>query len=214
MIYKYNGKRYSDVQIVEGYQQGDKRVQQFWYNLCRNQFEKGTSNYGGLTGYDLDDLFQESFVILWKKMESHVIFVRDGRVYATTKGGENEIPDLMGYFMRIARNKYLEMYHSGKYTIELNEVIISSDGGWEEELYGEADPEVMKDRIVMRCLQSMPKSCIEILTMFFYEKKSLEQILAERPENSSYDGLKTRKSKCMTNLKKRIVESFAKEGLR
>lgn len=214
MIFEFRRKSYSDIQIVGAYQTGDKKIQQFWYDKCRSQFGKGTSNYGGLTDYDRDDLFQDSFIILWEKMESHQIYILDGTVHVTTKKGDSIIPDMLGYFMRIVKNKYLEMFHSGIYVIPINEVVASSNENFFEELYWDEDPDVEKDRIVSQSLLSLPKSCLEILTMFYYEKKSLEQILEERPENTSYDGLKSRKSKCMTNLKKRITESFAKAGLR
>lgn len=214
MIFEFRRKSYSDIQIVGAYQTGDKKIQQFWYDKCRSQFGKGTSNYGGLTDYDRDDLFQDSFIILWEKMESHQIYILDGTVHVTTKKGDSIIPDMLGYFMRIVKNKYLEMFHSGKYVIPINEVVASSNENFFEELYWDEDPDVEKDRIVSQSLLSLPKSCLEILTMFYYEKKSLEQILEERPENTSYDGVKSRKSKCMINLKKRITESFAKAGLR
>lgn len=214
MIFEFRRKSYTDIQIVEAYQHGDKKIQQFWYDKCRSQFGKGTSNYGGLTDYDRDDLFQDSFIILWEKMESHQIYTHEGMVHVISKKGDSIIPDMLGYFMRIVKNKYLEMFHSGKYVIPINEVVTSSNDDFFEELYWDEDPDVEKDRIVSQCLLSLPKSCLEILTMFYYEKKSLEQILQERPENNSYDGLKSRKSKCMTNLKKRITESFAKARLR
>ena len=214
MIFEFRRKSYSDIQVVRAYQTGDKKIQQFWYDKCRSQFGKGTSNYGGLTDYDRDDLFQDSFIILWEKFESHQIFIRHGLVYVSSKKGKSILPDMLGYFMRIVKNKYLEMFYSGRYVMPLNEVITSSNDDFFEELYWDEDPEVEKDRIVSQCLLSLPKSCLEILTMFYYEKKSLEQILEERPENSSYDGLKSRKSKCMINLKKKITESFAKAGLR
>lgn len=214
MIFEFRRKSYTDIQIVEAYHSGDKKIQQFWYDKCRSQFGKGTLNYGCLTDYDRDDLFQDSFIILWEKIESHQIYILDGTIHVTSKKGDSEIPDMLGYFMRIVKNKYLEMFHSGKYVMPLNDVVTSSNEDFFAELYWDEDPDVEKDRIVSQCLLSLPKSCLEILTMFYYEKKSLEQILEERPENKSYDGLKSRKSKCMTNLKKRITESFVKAGLR
>ncbi len=214
MIFEFGRKKYSDIQIVEAYRCGDKKIQQFWYSKCRSQFGKGTSHYCGISVYDRDDLFQESFVILWDKFDSGQIYTRDGEVRVLSRKGDSPVPDLLGYFMCIVKNKYLEMLNSGKYDVPLNEVVTGSGENIFEELYWDEDPEVEKGRIVSKCLQSLPKSCIEILTMFYYEKKSLEQILEERPENSSYDGLKSRKSKCMANLKKRITESFEKAGLR
>lgn len=214
MIFEFRRKSYTDVQIVEAYQTGNKKIQQFWYDKCRSQFGKGTSNYGGLTDYDRDDLFQDAFIILWEKMERRQIYNQGDTVHVISKNGDSIVPDLIGYFMRIVKNKYLEMFHSGKYEMPLNEVVTSSNEDFFDELYWDEDPDVEKDRIVSQCLLSLPKSCLEILTKFYYEKKTLEQILEERPENNSYDGLKSRKSKCMTNLKKRITESFTKAGLR
>ena len=147
-------------------------------------------------------------------MESHQIYILEGKVNALSKKGDNIVPDLLGYFMRIVKNKYLEMLHSGKYVITVNEAVTSSNEDFFDELYWDDDPEVEKDRIVSSSLLSLPKSCLDILTKFFYENKTLEQILEEREENTSYDGLKTRKSKCMNNLKKKISESFTKAGLR
>ena len=214
MIYKFRFKTYSDVQIVEAYQTSEKRIQQFWYDKCKDQFGKGTSKYGGLTEYDRDDLFEDSFIILWEKMESYQVYTFKGCVHANSKKGDHIVPDLLGYFMRIVKNKYLEILHSGKYVINVNEAVTYSNEDFFNELYWDVDPEVEKDRIVSSCLLSLPKSCLDILTKFFYENKTLEQILEEREENTSYDGLKTRKSKCLNNLKKKISESFTKAGLR
>lgn len=213
MIFQFRSKKYSDSQIVEAYQTGDRKLQSKWYDRCRDQFGKGTSRYCGITDFELEDLFQNSFVLLWKKIDSGQIYVADSMVRVTTAGGDKPIEDLMGYFMRIVKNKYLEHLRSGKSVMQINEEIVS-DRELIDELYWDEDPEVEKDRLVIHCLQSLPKSCVEILTLFYYEKKSLDQILAERPENNSYDGLKSRKSKCMSSLRKKITESFAKAGLR
>lgn len=213
MTHKFRIQTYSDVQVVEAFQIPENKIQRFWHGKCKDQFGKGVSNYLYLSDYDKDDLFQESFVILWEKMESHQIYVLNGKVHVISKKGDNILPDLIGYFMRIVKNKYLEMLRSGKFAVSINEVITSSDKDIIDELYWDEDPEVEKDRIVSKCLLSLPKSCLEILTKFFYENKTLEQILEERDENTSYDGLKTRKSKCMNNLKKKISESFIKASL-
>lgn len=213
MIFEFRRKSYTDIQIVGAYQNDDKKIQQFWYDKCRSQFGKGTSNYGGLTDLDRDDLFQDSFVILWEKMETSQIYVADNTVFVNTKNGRREIPDLLCYFMRIVKNKYFEMLRTGRYLIPIDVAVTSSAEDTFIDLWWADDPEIERDMIVCQCVLSLPKSCFEILTMFFYEGKTLEQILEERTENTSYNGLKTRKSKCMSNLTKRITESFTKAGL-
>lgn len=214
MIFRFRNKSYTDVRIVEAYRNNEKRVQHFWYDKCRDQFGKATSAYGGITDFEREDLFQNSFILLWEKMENGRIRVENGNVVVSTREGDHPIPDLMGYFMRIVRNKYLELFHAGNKILPVSEAVLAGDEELLDDLYWDEDPEVEKDRIVVFCLQSLPRSCREILTMYYYEKKSLEQILTERPENISYNGLKTRKSKCLITLKSKIAESFAKAGLR
>lgn len=216
MIFNFNNKQHSDAEIVEAYRSGERRLQQWWYDKCRSQFDIGTSRYGGLSDADRDDLFQASFILLWNKMESGQIYTDDDdvTVRVLTMKGDFPVPDLMGYFMRIVKNKYLEKLREGKNMVPLNEVV-TADSDEENDpralfnaLYWDTDPEVETERVIGQCLLSLPKSCIEILTLFYYEGKSLEQILSLRQENTSYDGLKTRKSKCMSNLKKRVAEKL------
>lgn len=216
MLFQFRQKSYSDAQVVEAFRGKVERVERYWYSKCRWQFGKGTSNYGGLTDYVREDLFQEAFILLWEQMERGQIYVLDGEVRVKGRSADHAVPDLMGYFMRIVRIKYLELLRLTHSIVILNEGVTPDDDddeGATDDPYWDDDPEAMKDAIVSRCLLSLPKSCLEILSMFFYEHMSLEQILEARPENNSYDGLKTRKSKCMSNLKSRILDEFGKAGL-
>lgn len=165
MIFRFRQKSYSDTQIVSAYQVTDRKAQQFWYEKCRDQFGKGTSKYRGIADTERKDLFQNSFILLWGKMESKQIYVSGNNVHVTTKEGDNIIPDLLGYFMKIVRNKYLELLRSGKGFIAVNDAVLSSNEDLIDNLYWDEDPEVEKDRIVVQCLQSLPKSCLEILTV-------------------------------------------------
>ena len=72
------------------------------------------------------------------------------------------------------------------------------------------DVEGMKDRIVDECIARMSPSCIDILTMFYYKDMSLDEILAAREENTSKDGLKTAKNKCLNTLKAKVNDEFMK----
>lgn len=52
-------------------------------------------------------------MILWEKIGNGQIFIDDGKVYATRRGGKaTEVPDLGGYFLRIAKNLYHEVLRS------------------------------------------------------------------------------------------------------
>lgn len=207
--------KYADAEVVTAYQLGDKRVMQWWYSTCADAFRRGTAGYGGISYDEREDLMQDAFVLLWEKFESGQVYVdTDGAVKARGRAGIVDVTDLTAYFMRIVKNKYMEMLRDGKHITPINESITADETEVLMELYFDNDVEVEKDRIVSQCLLSLPKSCVEILTMFYYERKTLDEILALRPENSSYDGLKSRKAKCMANLKERITQTFKKVGLR
>ncbi|MGN0223086.1 MAG: RNA polymerase sigma factor [Muribaculaceae bacterium] len=211
----FRKKSYTDAEVVIGYQSGDKRVMQWWYTRCVEAFRRGTAGYGGISYDEREDLLQDSFVLLWEKFESGQVYVdAAGAVKAHGRTGIVDVTDLTAYFMRIVKNKYLEMLRDGRHVIPMNEQITADETEVLMELYFDNDVEVEKDRIVSQCLLSLPKSCVEILTLFYYERKTLDEILALRPENSSYDGLKSRKAKCMANLKERITQTFKKVGLR
>lgn len=215
MQLRFRKSRYTDAEVVGAYQAGDKRVMQIWYNHCAETFRRGTVGYGGISYEEKEDLFEDSFVLLWEKFESGQVYVDAcGAVMAQGRSGIVDVADLTGYFMRIVKNKYMEVLRDGKHIAPLNESISANEADEMLELYFDGDVEVEKDRIVSQCLLSLPKSCVEILTMFYYERKTLDEILALRPENSSYDGLKSRKAKCMANLKARITQTFKKVGLR
>jgi len=74
---------------------------------------------------------------------------------------------------------------------------------------GECDNvDEMKTRIVDECIARMSPSCVEILTMFYYKGMGLDEILAARGENTSKDGLKTAKNKCLKTLKEKVTNEF------
>lgn len=213
--FSFRKQKYTDAEVVTAYQSGDKRVMQWWYSTCADAFRRGAAGYSGISYDEREDLMQDSFVLLWEKFESGQVYVdTDGAVKARGRAGIVDVTDLTAYFMRIVKNKYMEMLRDGKHVTPINESITADETEVMMELYFDNDVEVEKDRIVSQCLLSLPKSCVEILTMFYYEHKTLDEILALRPENSSYDGLKSRKAKCMANLKERITQTFKKVGLR
>jgi hypothetical protein len=49
-------------------------------------------------------------------------------------------------------------------------------------------------------MSQMPKRCFEILTKFYYEEKSLREIMVELGAYESYDAIKEANYKCKRNL--------------
>ena len=67
-------------------------------------------------------------------------------------------------------------------------------------LYDSSDEDMLE--IIADCISNMSKRCNQILTMFYYENKTLDDIMEDLPGFESKNALKTRKYKCMEELRK------------
>ncbi len=199
----------TDCEAIAGIQQKNPDVEREFYLSCRNYFNQkrfGVFDYKE-GAQEIEDLFHETFLKLWQEIETYRIYVDDNAVWRRDRNGNNRkmTASLNTYLMSIARNLSFEHMR-------------------EEEIYESADdnmfdiaPEEQDEKnpewIVERSVNSLPKRCREILTMFYYEGRSLDEILQLRQENQSKDGLKTGKSKCMKILKEKIAVSLKKYEL-
>ncbi len=202
----------SDACVINAFKTCDETVQFRWYDHCREKMDRVTKKWLGITDSDRDDLFQMSMTLLWRKIEDGGIFCMGTTVYARTRRGTTAIESLEGFFMKIVKNYYYELIRQHGRMIGIDDIGVQFPD--ESDSIYDSDTEVTKDMIVGECLMRLPKSCLEILIMFYHEGKTLEEILQSRPENTSYNGLKTRKSKCLANLKSMVTEAFNKAGLK
>ena len=193
-----------DWEVVEGFQRKDEEVQKRFYQRCWSYYrEHGKGVIDFRTKVETpEDLFHESFLRLWEELEYRVIRVHDGEVFRLDHQGRERkmTASLLTFFMAIAKNRNLELGREEACFESLPAEI--KDPGVEEE------EELLKERLVSECVSRLPKRCKDILTMFYYQGMTLDQILDSREENISKDGLKSGKSKCMRLLKKNLMECF------
>lgn len=203
----------SDTEVIEGLQQKDSAVERSFYLSCQRYFKDRRSGVFDFKGgaQDEEDLFQDSFLKLWQEIQQRHIYVRDNYAWRFDKSGQGRkmTASLKTYLMAIAKYRNLEIIR-------------------EEEIYGSMSPNVretpdvtdeeseitLREWIVQQCVNNLPQRCKEILTLFYYDGKSLNEILAIREENQSKDGLKTGKSKCMKTLTANINKEFERHHLK
>ena len=180
-------KSLDDVKVIEGLQQGDTRVEHDFYMSCRSYFDQRRS---GAMDIPLDkaqqpeDLFQDSFEKLWMEIRSKKIYIRDNYPWRIDRKGEPRqmSANLHTYLMAIAKYRNYEM-------IREEDIYIHPEESQQPEQLEEELPELTHENIVMQCVNALPPRCKEILTLFYYEHKSLDEILAIRQENTSKDGI-------------------------
>lgn len=202
VVTRFNVKTYSDVEYVEGVFRCNPMMERALHYHCKRYFD---DNYRGIffVGPEhKDEIFQEAFITLWKKIMNKKIFVEDGELKG--KNGTAFSGKLTTFFMSIARLKYLEWVRENmhRYTNEEEERRRREQ---EMELFKtllyDSDDEMMLE-IIADCISKMSKQCNQIITLFYYEEKTLDDIMAELKTFISKDALKTRKYKCMEELRK------------
>lgn len=185
-------RKYRDSEIITGFLTGNRAIQQGWYNYCHAEFSRiMPKGPDGLPDYYFEDLFQESFILLWAKFKDGGLAVKGDKVVINSRTGEHECGSLIAYFVGIVKIKTYELIRKGLITKPVLENIGSLNDKPSVDYSAYSDPNEEKERIVRVCLQQLPKSCFEILSKFYYQMKTLEQILAERNGGDSYNGLKT-----------------------
>ena len=201
-VTRLNIKTYSDVAYVEGVFKRDSVMERALHKHCKQYFEEKYRGVFFVCDEHKMEIFQDSFIKLWENIVNKKIYVEDGVLKG--KEGKEFSGKLTTYFMSIAKIKYLEWTRDNQYSISKDK---------EEYLRREQDVEQFKSllydnndemmlEIIADCVGQMPERCNQILTMFYYEKKTLDDIMVELPTFLSKNALKTAKYKCMENLRK------------
>lgn len=203
-----------EARLVAGMAGISRSTQYELYAYCADYF---WDNYRGVffAGKEVAaEVFQNAFIAFWENIERRKIYVEDDIVM----GKENKPLDgsILTYFMSIARNKYLEYAREHPvYADPETELgkFIRTEGGNPDD-YADAVYDSGRDRmieIIADVISHMSPRCSQILAMFYFEEKKLESILEEMPTIESYDALKTKKNKCMNNLRKSASEIYKRE---
>ena len=201
-VTRLNVKTYSDVAYVEGVFRRDPMIERALHYHCKRYFDENYKGVFFVGNEHKDEIFQEAFITLWEKIMNKKIYVEDGELKG--KDGDAFSGKLTTFFMSIARLKYLEWARENlhRYTDEKEERLRREQ---EMELFKtllyDSDDETMLE-IIADCISKMSKQCNQILTMFYYEEKTLDDIMVELRTFESKNALKTRKYKCMEELRK------------
>lgn len=200
-------RRITDAEIIRRLQNNDRVAASEFYRSCYSYYMAKHSGVFGFSSksHELVDVFQDAFLKLWTEIESKRIFTNGNSTYRIDKDGNVRLmkASLKTFLMEIAKNKNLEIIREDK-------IYVAGDIDSVGDMALEEEPEFTREDIVRLCIESLPQRCKDILRLFYYEGKKLDEIMAIRKENVSKDGLKSGKSKCMSMLKKRILEGFEK----
>lgn len=203
-------KGYADAEVVRGLQERDRRMEEWFYDAARKYYNAHFRE----VFFDQDrkqEIYQTAFLKLWTEITNGKISLRDGNVCRQQRdGGYSPLTcTLTTFLMAFARTEFRELVRKEKETTygDITESLLKDEGAVMTET---DDPEAQKARVVDDCIQQMSPRCVEVLTLFYYEGKTLDEIMLIRKDsNTSKDGLKTAKNKCMNTLRQRVAERMS-----
>lgn len=207
----------SDSHVIHEIQNRNNRVTEIFYNECKKYFMY--SYKAVFSREDIkEDIFQQSFVKLWTEIETRRIFLdesdnirrrdRRGNIRCLTCS-------LKTFLIDIAKNDYRDWLRNDRLQLEDEFESFAHMVEVRSAVIPDETSESLQEQIVANCVFDLPPRCKEILTMFYYYNMKLDEIIQARGEkNTSKNGLKTGKYKCMETLKGRVKEMYGRYNLR
>ena len=201
---------WTDQEMVAAVMRRDNIVLERIYHDCKAYFR----HHAGavfVTEANIDDIFQEALVHLWREIETRRIEFSEGRLCRWVEGQLQPMSSsLTTFLLAIAKRKHWELLRKQQHLLLTdNDLMLET---LDSNRFAESDTEQtereMRERVVTDVVLAMSDRCRQILTLFYYEHRSLDDILALRPENQTKQGLKTSKYKCMQRLRDQVRDQF------
>ena len=209
-------KSKTDAEYVRLIQDKHDKVTEEFYHLARRYFKNSYRSV--FSRMDLmEDIFQQSFVKLWTEIETGKIFVSENEeLFRYDRNGNIRklTCSLNTFLIDIAKNDYRSWLRNDRLTLEDDFESFAHMKEVKSVVWGDESAETLREQIVNSCILELPPRCKEILTMFYYQGMTLDEIIIARGEkNISKNGLKTGKYKCMESLKAKVRDTFSKYKL-
>ena len=200
----------TDSRLLIGIMQNDERA---WRFICRNMKPGFATivgqafSFSNFTNEDMEDLFQESCIVLMQKVKS-------GEVKVAREGA------LFSYLVQIGKLTACNLVRKNRSLTSDEVVTISENLHKENEDYEITVDEKQKsqDEFLDRVFDSIPSDCKNLLKPFYWGHKSMDDIASILGMRNA-DSAKTKKNKCMNKFKDiaaMLLESdeFAEEAVR
>lgn len=210
--------RWTDADMIAAVLSRDNVRLERIYDDCHSYFCRHAGAFF-ISEANLDDIFQDSLLHLWREIETQRIQIVEGVICRWSDGEAKPMTSSFKTFlMAIAKRKHWEQQRRQQTEsldalagIEAIDIIATARYG--EQLPEEDAEQAARERIVSDSILNMSPRCREILTLFYYEQRTLDDILMHREANTSKTGLKTSKYKCMQRLREMVQAQFKRYGL-
>ena len=200
----------TDSQLLIGIIENDERAWRYIYHNMRIGFASILAQEftdGKLRKEDIEDIFQESLIVLMRKVKSNgLIIPREGVIFS--------------YLVEIGKRTACNFLRKQSHLSPADAVTILAKQhytGEDNNMATEEKQQIQND-FLDRVFDSMPAECKQLLKLFYWERKPMDDIASILGMRNA-DSAKTKKSKCMNKFKDiaaQLVESeeFAEDAVR
>ena len=191
----------TDSQLIFGIMQNDERA---WRHICREMKPGFASILGqvfsvdNISGEDIDDIFQESLIVLMQKVKSGgVVTSHDGALFS--------------YLVQIGKLTACNLIRK-KRTQSLDDAVtfspfLHNSEEAENEMAVDEKQQIQND-FLDKLFSKMPSECSTLLKHFYWNHKPMDEIASILGMRNA-DSVKSKKSKCMNKIKEiaaKIIE--------
>lgn len=199
----------TDSQLLLGITQNDERA---WRFICKNMkfgfysIIKQASSSTNLSQEDVDDIFQESCVVLMHN-------AKGGKIAVTREG------TIFSYLVEVGKLKTRNLLRKRRCITSDDMVTFSlSQHNNEESDMTIDEKQQMQNDFLDKVLDLLPAECRTMLKYFYWDHKPMDEIASILGMRNA-DSAKSKKSKCMNKIKDittQLIESeeFAEEAIR
>ena len=199
----------TDSQLLLGIMQNDERA---WRFICKNMrfgFDsiiKQASSSAYLGQEDVDDIFQESCIVLMHN-------AKDGKIVVTREGA------IFSYLVEVGKLKTRNLLRKRRRITSDDMVTFSLIQHNKDEGDMTIDEkQQMQNDFLDKVLELLPAECRTLLKHFYWDHKPMDEIASILGMRNA-DSAKSKKSKCMNKLKEiatQLIENeeFAEEAIR
>ena len=179
--------------LIDGLKTNDSVILKEFYKSNYQKIEVFVLKNSGTIDH-AKDIYQEAFISVWKS-------VKDNKFEP-----QNETA-LQGYLYQIAKNKWMDVLRSKNFkktnTLNDKKQIIYSDKTYNNELEeNEFEKNLNK---IMNVFKVLGQPCKQLLTTFYFDKKSLRDIALELKIEETT--ARNKKYRCMQKLRELVLAS-------
>lgn len=186
------------LEVVDAIKRNDAVVLKHFYKNNYPKIETLVLKNNGTKAY-AKDIFQEAFLAVWQN-------VKQDKFIPQSESSIN------GYLFTIAKNKWMDVLRSQGY----NKTIVASQMSYfeikDEENNGMDDDILKEKRLedVMQAFKNLGDACQNLLSKFYFEKKSMKNIAEELQLDSA--STRNKKYRCMQKLRAIALNKINSNG--